>query len=59
MQYVSVLLEDAVRDSVIERLREQIYATIQDRVAKEVQERVQREVCAVLTQQTRQFRHLF
>lgn len=49
MQAVSILLENAVKDSVVDRLKGQIFAEIQETVAKEVKERVQREVCVKLS----------
>lgn len=49
MQAVSILLENAVKDSVVDRLKGQIFAEIQETVAKEVKERVQCEVCVKLS----------
>ncbi|KAG6900993.1 hypothetical protein C0995_002701, partial [Termitomyces sp. Mi166 len=44
MQEVKQILEEAVCESMVERLKAQIYETISDIVAKEVQSRVQQEL---------------
>jgi hypothetical protein len=44
MQAVFVSLENAVKASVVEHLKEQLFVAIQDTIAKEVKEKVQREV---------------
>ncbi|KAF9456946.1 hypothetical protein BDZ94DRAFT_1274442 [Collybia nuda] len=48
MQTIYVLLENAIQDSVVDRLREQIFTEIQDTVANEVKERVQRELAKLI-----------
>ncbi|KAF8070441.1 hypothetical protein FPV67DRAFT_1487415 [Lyophyllum atratum] len=53
MQEIRHLLEDTIKDSVVQHLKSQIYDAVQKAIAKEVQQRVQQELASQIPENLR------